>query len=162
MIPLDIEDHICRELHLDEQKTALEFVRYLKENRLIFYRDICDCWKDKIYYWVKWNEECVCFIAIKYPDEKNNRWTVWSEDIGTKWLEEYPVSEEVKKTAWEHIDHCGHCGSCGGGRTKVIFGKEFRDVCGCTFRIDNPGLEDLAFLKTMADIRIKELKSRQQ
>ena len=162
MFSLCIEDYICRELHLDEQKTALDFVRYLRDNHLVFYRDTCDCWKDKVYYWVKLGEECVCFIAIKDPDEKYNHWTVWSEDIGARWLEQYPVTDEVKETAWKHIDHCGHCGSCGGGRVKTIFGKEFHDVCGCTFRIDNPGMGELAFLKTMVEIRIQEIKSAVQ
>lgn len=51
---------------------------------------------------------------------------------------------------------CGHCGSCGGGRHKVIFGKEFNDVCGCNFRVYNSTFEDLDFLKTMSGIRMKE------
>jgi len=47
--------------------------------------------------------------------------------------------------------------NCGGGRRKVIFGKEFNDVCGCTFRIDNPKNDDLPFLKKMVEIRMKEI-----
>ena len=39
----------------------------------------------------------------------------------------------------------------------MIFGKEFDDVCGCTFRIDNPKQEDLSFLKKMVEIRVKEI-----
>ena len=34
---------------------------------------MCDCWKDKIYYWVKFNDECVYFIAITGPDDKCER-----------------------------------------------------------------------------------------
>ena len=40
---------------------------------------------------------------------------------------------------------------------KNIFGKSFPQVCGCAFRIDNATQEDLPFLKTMVDLRIKEL-----
>ena len=72
-------------------------------------------------------------------------------------MEETSVDDEVKELAWKYVDHCGHCGSCGGGRHKVIFGKEFDEVCGCTFRIDNPKEEDLKFLKTMVEIRVKEI-----
>lgn len=68
--------------------------------------------------------------------------------------------EKIKETAWKHIDRCGHCGSCGGGRHKVIFGKEFNDVCGCTFRVDNPDPEDLMFLEKMAEIRKKEIQGQ--
>ena len=62
-------------------------------------------------------------------------------------LSNAPVENKVKEVAWKHIDNCGHCGSCSGGRHKVIFRKEFNDVCGCTFRIDNPTSDVLFFLK---------------
>lgn len=50
---LNIEDYILRELSLEEQQVAMSFVCFLKDNHLSFYKDDCDCWKDKIYYWVK-------------------------------------------------------------------------------------------------------------
>lgn len=156
---LNIRDYIDRELSPAEQKIALDFVGYLEDNDLAFYKDNGDCWKDKIYYWVKSGEKCVCFIAIKDPDERENHWTVWSDDMGSEWLEKYPVDGRIKELAWHHVSHCGHCGSCGGGRRKIIFGKEFSDVCGCTFRVDNPTFDDLLFLKKMVEIRIHEIQS---
>ena len=135
------------------RQTALEFVEYLAEKGLTFYKDNCDCWKDKIYYWVKLNEQCVCFIAVKDPDEPDNQWTVWSEDC--KIYEDPNVPQDIKTVAWEHIDYCGSCGSCGGGKQKQVFGKTFDRVCGCTFRVDNAALKELPFLKKMAEMRIK-------
>lgn len=140
----------------DESKiTALELVEFLMDNELTFYKDTCDCWKDKIYYWVKLGDECVCFIAIKDPDEPDNLWTIWSDDSFA--YEDASISDEIKNVGWQYVDHCGNCGSCGGGKEKIIFGKSFPRVCGCTFRIDNATQEDLPFLKTMIDLRIKEL-----
>ena len=159
MHELTIEEYIDRELLPEEQKVAREFVSFLKEKNLIFYKDTCVYWKDKIYYWVKYGDECICFIAIKNPEEKNNHWTVWSADMGSEWLESNLTDDGVKELAWKYVDHCGHCGSCGGGRSKVIFGKEFDDVCGCTFRIDNPKEQDWKFLKTMVEIRVKEIQN---
>lgn len=156
---MQIRDYIDRELSPDEQKIALDFVSYLEANDLTFYKDNSDCWKDKIYYWVKSDEKCVCFIAVKDPDEKDNHWTVWSDDMGSELLETYPVDDRIKELAWNHVSHCGHCGSCGGGRRKIIFGREFGDVCGCTFRIDNPTSDDLPFLKKMVEIRIQEIQN---
>lgn len=153
-----IREYICRELSSDDKRIALDFIEYLESKQLTFYKDNCDCWRDKIYYWVKLGDKCVCFIAINDPDEKDNRWTVWSDDMGSEYLENHPCSHELKEIAWKHIDHCGNCGSCGGRRHKVIFGKEFDDVCCCTFRIDNPDPEVLLFLKEMSDIRIKEIQ----
>ena len=93
-------------------------------------------------------------ISIKDPDEPQNLWTVWSDDIKSEWLDKYDANDEIKELAWKHIDHCGHCGSCGGGQRKVIFGREFKAVCGCTFRVDNPSVEDLPFLKEMIKLCI--------
>lgn len=148
----NIEDYVLNELSADDRDIALDFINYLKDSRLTFYKDNCECWKDKIYYWVKCGDKCVCFIAINDPDEKDNRWTVWSDDMELP--EKYPVSDSIKESAWRHIDHCGSCGSCGGGRRKEVFGRVFDNVCGCTFRVDNPDLDDLAFLKVMVDIGI--------
>ncbi|MBP3569434.1 MAG: hypothetical protein J6K04_09755 [Lachnospiraceae bacterium] len=152
MNDLTIEDYIYKELFLEEQTVAIEFVRFLKEKRLEFYKDNCGYWSDKIYYWVKYGNECVCFISIKNPDEKNHHWTVWSADMSSEWLEDIVADDEIKELAWNYVDHCGHCGSCGGGRHKVIFGREFEDVCGCTFRVDNPGQAELLLLKKMVEL----------
>lgn len=158
MSELNIKDYINRELSLSDREIALKFVRFLEDKNLTFYKDNCDCWKDKIYYWVKLEDKCVCFIAVNDPDEADNRWTVWSDDMGSERLEKSPYAAEINETAWKHVDHCGNCGSCGGGRHKVIFGKEFNDVCCCTFRIDNPDSDDLLFLEKMTEIRIKEIQ----
>lgn len=160
MVDFSIEYYIQRELSLDEQKVALEFVSFLKENNLSFYKDNGAYWKDKIYYWVKQEDDLACFIAIKNPDEESNHWTIWSADMDAEWFENEEISDEIKETAWKYVDHCKDCRSCGGGRQKVIFGKEFNDVCGCTFRIDNPKMEDLLFLIKMVEMRMKEINSK--
>lgn len=150
-----IETYIEENLSGEAKRTALELVEFLRDNELTFYKDTCDCWKDKIYYWVKLGDECVCFIAIKDPDELDNLWTIWSDDSSA--YEDASVSNEIKNVGWQYVDHCGSCGSCGGGKEKIIFGRNFSRVCGCTFRIDNATQEDMPFLKTMVELRIKEL-----
>lgn len=149
-----IKDYIRNELPVEIQSVALNFITFLQENNITFYKDNSDCWKDKIYYWCKYNNDCICFISIKDPDEPQNLWTVWSDDIKSEWLDKYDANDEIKELVWKHIDHCGHCGSCGGGQRKVIFGREFKAVCGCTFRVDNPSVEDLPFLKEMIKLCI--------
>lgn len=152
-----IETYIEEYLSGETKKAALEFVKYLKANELTFYKDTCECWKDKVYYWVKLGDECVCFIAIKDPHEPNNFWTVWSNDSSA--YEDASISDEIKNIGWQYVDHCGNCGSCDGGKEKVIFGKSFPQVCGCTFRIDNAAQETLPFLKAMVCLRIRELQN---
>lgn len=150
-----IETTIKENLSGEMRQTALDLVAYLKANGLTFYKDTCDYWKDKLYYWVKLGDACVCFIAIRNPDEPDHLWTIWSDDSSA--YEDASISDEIKNIGWRHIDHCGSCGSCGGGKNKIIFGKSFPRVCGCTFRIDNAVQEYLPFLYTMVNLRIKEL-----
>ena len=65
MMTNQIEDYIKESL-IDEAKAlALEFVDFLRNNNIEFYKDNSSCWKDKIYYWLKFKGECVAFIAIK-------------------------------------------------------------------------------------------------
>ena len=149
-----IKEYICTQLPFEEQSVALDFVSFLEENGVTFHKDNSDCWKNKIYYWCKYNDDCVCFISIKDPDEPQNLWTIWSDDIRSEWLDKYDVDDEIRKLVWKYVDNCCHCGSCGGGQRKMIFGREFKAVCGCTFRVDNPTIEDLPFLKKMIKLCI--------
>lgn len=149
-----IEAYIEESLPIEAQQTALAFVQYLRANDLEFIKDN-GYWKDKIYYLIKCRNECICFIAIKDPEEPQNLWTIWSDD--SKAYEDASVDEAIKKIAWSHVDHCGNCGSCGGGKPKIIFGKYFEKVCGCTFRVDNPHAPDLPFLEKMVELRKNEI-----
>ena len=149
----EIKSHIEAHLTGGMRETALAFVEYLRAQGLSFCRDTGDCWRDKIYYWVQRGNECICFIAIADPDEPRNRWTVWSDDSPA--YEDDTVPDGIKAVGWRHIGFCGSCGSCGGGRKKIIFGRKFSGVCGCTFRADNPAQEELTFLKEMVRLRLR-------
>lgn len=145
-----IEDYIRENISGEAMTVALDFVSFLRSNDIEFYKDEGSWWKDKIYYWLKFEGKCVAFIAIRDPDEPHNLWTVWSDD--NKAFEHSDIDDEIKTVAWNYIDFCGHCGSCGGGKKKTVFGKEFDGVCGCTFRVDNPKRSDLPFLKKIVEI----------
>ena len=126
----------------------------MRENDIEFTKDN-GYWKSKIYYIMEFKGECVCYIAIKDPDEPENLWTIWSDE--SKSYENPLVEEDIKKIAWKYIDHCGNCGSCGGGKSKVVFGRSFEKVCGCTFRIDNARRDAIPFLKKMIELRKNDI-----
>ena len=117
----EIEDVLCAELPFADQTIALDFVRYLHEAETNCIRDN-GYWKDKRYYRVKFHQGYVCFLSISDPDEKENRWTVWSAPMDADCLSEFPIDEELKEIAWKHVDPCASCGSCGGGKRKAVFG----------------------------------------
>lgn len=143
-----IEENLCGET----KQTALEFAEFLYSSNIEFIKDN-GYWKDKIYYLCKFNDEYVCFIAIKDPEEPENNWTIWFED--SEDFKDDSIDKNTRVFAWGHIGHCGDCGSCNGGKTRNIFGQMFENVCSCTFRIDNPKLNDLPFLKNLVCLRIR-------
>lgn len=147
---MQIEDYINENLIEEANAVALDYVAFLRANDVEFYKDNSPCWKNKIYYWLKFMGEIIGFLAIKDPDEPENLWTVWSDD--SKAFETKNVDIKIKEEAWEHIDFCCNCGSCAGFKSKTVFGKEFNGVCGCTFRIDNPNVNDLSFLKNLFEL----------
>ena len=149
-----IENHIEENLPGEAGQTALKFVEFLRLNDMEFIKDN-GYWKDKIYYIVEFKGSCVCFIAIRDPDEPENIWTVWSDD--SKSYEAPDVEENIRNIAWKYVDYCGNCGSCNGGKRKTVFGKSFDMVCGCTFRIDNAKPDDLPFLRKMAELRKNDI-----
>ena len=75
-----IEREISKNLTGEMRETALKFTAFLKSHGLMFHRDRSGDWAEKIYYWVRSDKNCVCFIAVKDPDEPENAWTVWSDD----------------------------------------------------------------------------------
>ena len=66
---LTIRDYIKRELKEKDQQAALAYVDFLEEKNLEIRKDNGDYWKDNIYYWIVYKDECVAFIAIKDPSE---------------------------------------------------------------------------------------------
>lgn len=150
-----IEREISENLTGEMRETALKFTAFLKSHGLMFHRDRSGDWAEKIYYWVRSDKNCVCFIAVKDPDEPENAWTVWSDDSAAY---EAPLGDAgTSEIGLKYVNRCEKCGACGGGRVKTVFGKRISGVCMCTFRVDNADLNGLPFLKTMAELRLNEI-----
>ena len=153
MADQEITTLIAENLKGKDREVALFFTEFLQSQSLSLIRDR-GFWKDKIYYIVNYQDKGVCYIAVGDPDEPENRWTVWSDDIDCT----DQVDDAMEETALKYVDRCGHCGSCGGGRRKQIFGHWINDVCGCTFGVDNPGEDELPFLKKIVELRMDEIR----
>lgn len=150
-----IEREISKNLTGEMRETALKFTAFLKSHGLMFHRDRSGDWAEKIYYWARSDKNCVCFIAVKDPDEPENAWTVWSDDSAAY---EAPLGDaETSEIGLKYVNRCEKRGACGGGRMKTVFGKRISGVCMCTFRVDNADLNGLPFLKTMVELRLNEI-----
>lgn len=157
-----IEETIHESLRGETQDNALKLVSFLKTKDMQFERGK-GYWADQRYWMVKYRNDCMCYILIKDPDPKAETapWTIWSDDNDASWTEICALDDEAKRIAWENIDICGRCGGCGhpGGYRKVIFGKEFDNVCRTTMRFVNPDAKTLEGLMKLLEIRIKILSA---
>ena len=162
-----IENVINERLIGDEQKNALDFIAYLRDNEMQIEREVGGYWDGKFYYGVRYNEKYVCFILIFSPAsavDSTEPWVVWSDDSGSKWFEDYPLDEHLKEFAWKNVDVCGNeteiaCGGCPsiGGQPKTIFGKTFKNTCGTTFCFKNPSGIELDCMKMLMEIRKNDI-----
>lgn len=153
----EIETIIHEKLTGNDQIAASRFIEYLKSQDFEFYKDENGYWKNRNYFWIKYKDSCVCFISIQNPDEPGNRWTVWSADIDSRYLTDELIDDSLKEVAFQHVDKCVHCGSCSGGKPKTVSGRKFDDVCGCTFRFNNPTVQDLRFMEYMTEAKTKQI-----
>ncbi|MDE6751191.1 MAG: hypothetical protein K2J59_00260 [Eubacterium sp.] len=140
------------------KENTLNFISYLNFNSLTFER-LLGYWKNQCYYSVKYENESVCYILLNgIGDEQQFApLTIWSDDSNSNWYENYPLSEEMKKIAWNNVDFCVHCGSCAGGTRKTVFGKQFENVCRTTFRFTNPNNEVFSLLKILVNARLDDI-----
>jgi len=147
-----IENFIIEHLDGDTQKNALEFVAYLRKNDMQFIRDKNGYWEDKLYWWIKYNEEIFCFILINGYEV--GHWVIWFEDGGTDCFSDFPVDERTKEIAWANVDIFK--GDCGGGQCeglrKVIFGKEFESLYRTLMCFTNPDAEAVECMKKLVEI----------
>lgn len=119
-------------------------------------------WADQFYWTVRYQGEPVCFLLLNGTGDEAPMapLTVWTDDSGSPWYEDGPLSQREKELCWKHVDICGHCGSCSGGIRKTVFGKVFENVCRTTLRFTAPDSEELALLEKLAELRKNDIDQR--
>ena len=162
VVPMQrIEQFINETLTGEAQRNALDFTTYLTESELLFERCLNGFWEDKLYWIVKYKDKTVCQIFINGYEKGD--WVVWSDDSGSNPFNEFPLGEHTKDIAWKNVGFCGGGGCCRDmGTRKVIFGKEFDNVCFTTLRFDNPNTEAVDCMKKMVEIRKTDILSNVQ
>ena len=85
--------------------------------------------------------------------------TIWSDDSNANWFEDFSLDEHMKEIAWMNVDICKNCDCCSGGTSKIIFGKEFYNVCRTTFKFINPNDKMLGCVRKLLEIRKNNILS---
>ena len=145
-----IEDVINEVLKGESQKNALDFATYLNANEMVVGENHSE---------VRYKDEGICYLHIDGSDQVPGPWTIWSDDSKIYENGDISLDEDIKKLAWAHANACGSCGgSCSPGIRKIIFGKEFNNICTSTFMFTDPDAKALECVKKLLEIRVKAAK----
>ena len=122
-----VEDVAKEILDKDKQKNVLEFVEFLKDNKLTPKWASYDSWK------VTYKSKGVCFIKMNQQDEF---WTIAPSQLtSSEWFancDKYITDAELKEFVLDNISgpRCT-IRDCKGRQNITILGKKFDEVCNC-------------------------------
>jgi len=145
-----IEDVISEQLEDNRRQNALDFVAYLRANKLN------PTWTAANAWWVNYKGKRLISIRVRGVDTEGMPWgyglSPGSWHIG-HWLQgfNFPdcLSDELKQFIWLNMLPCKYCMSCKPGHTGEFLGKQFESVC--YFRVENPDAEGLVFVKELLE-----------
>jgi len=139
-----VETVMKENLSGDNLKNALEFAKYLKTNEMTVNGAE-----------VSYNGKPVCYMHLDSGTDYPSPWTIWTSSGGyEKEHQDIPLCEDMKKIAWTNVNICGKCGGgCQPGSTKVIFGKEFENVCSSDMAFHVPSSEALEVIKKLIEMK---------
>ena len=146
-----IEDAFNQYLTGDALKNALNLAEFLSANEMVYDGE----------YEIHYKGELACYINT--PNEQDKQWGIWTVGDYSSEYEGFTIDKRTKEIAWANVVKCGNCGGtrdgvgCNPGKTEVIFGKVFANVCNGTdnlaMRFVNPDAEALACAKKMIEMR---------
>jgi hypothetical protein len=144
---LKIEDELTAALNGDRLHNALDFIAFMKDNGMTTHAEHHSAFE--------YNGEWVCIVCI-IPIDGEPGWVIFDNPLTSK-FDDFVADEDLKKFAWEHVNICTSCGGSAGcgsqpGRTKMIFGKEFENVCTSETAFWNSDADALGKIKRMIGI----------
>ena len=147
-----IEDVIYDVLSGDEQKNALDFVAFLRKNKMSPQWGSTNSWA------VSHKNKRVCFIRLAgtahYHNLESGSWHINHVNYGrinlTDCAEEYDhyiSNENLEDLVWNSVRYCAKCSNCKPGNVVMILGKQFDEMCHSWFVMKNPDGDALNFAK---------------
>lgn len=128
-----IEDVIPHYLDDENKKIALEFIAYLRENKMNpVWAGIHNTWK------TDYKGKCLFYIrlCIDNPYREKKQWVINPYLLHIQKYEELIIEEGLQNLLWDNVHHCknvltGGCNShnCSPGRNITVLDKEIKSVC---------------------------------
>ena len=140
-----IEDIINEVLIGDTLKNALDFTAFLENNDMIAGGEHGE---------VSYKGKCVCYMHLGGSTQKPDPWTIWIDGNYNDEQEDISINTHTKELAWANVNICTSCG-CGSqpGKRKIIFGKEFDNVCNADMAFYAPDSQTLECVKQLLIMR---------
>jgi hypothetical protein len=134
---------------------ALDFIAYLKENKLNLSWSSANTWH------LKHNGKVVLFIRMtgaEYFTHRNNiedgSWLISPPfDIKHDYAD-FSTDKAFKEAVWRNVNYCAACIKCKPGNSYNILGKNFEGVCNSVVAFVNPTLEDVDCVKKLIEYKI--------
>lgn len=152
-----VEDIMSGALNGNTLKNALEFIAYLRDNKINPQWSATNVWK------ISYKTYSVCFIrvygAAEYHNLETDSWHI-VPFIGE--YEESSMSDEFKKIVWANKRTCPGCGLCA-LQLNTVFGKEYDYACEKAIIFTNPDATDIECVIKLIELRrsaIKEGKAK--
>ncbi|MCL2545864.1 MAG: hypothetical protein FWE06_01550 [Oscillospiraceae bacterium] len=147
-------DYINENFTGDTQKNALIFVQYLASIGMTIEGSINDC---KATY----KGVTVCYFyfgSSSHPAGYPEPWTVWMPDEFAKEIDGFPIDEQMKKIAWANAHNCDECcprhnTDAGCSRQRIIFNREYDDLCQTPIGFTGPNAEAVECAKKLMEMR---------
>jgi len=119
-----IEDVIPYYINGDMKKTALDFVKYLRVNKM------SPSWNGANQWGTVSQGKNICYISLGNKSWRKSDY--WIINLHLTHIKNYEISimnEGLEKIVWDNIRYCGHCSGCAPGKNIPISGKEFKGIC---------------------------------
>jgi len=137
-----IESNLKENLSGDALTNALDFVTYLKNMGMTADDGARFCYKD----------ELMCII-IAFKNDTSSGWFIC--DCPFREHDGFTIDESIKSFVQANIQKCkgDSCGCDHGerGATKMIFGKEYDNLCSSEIMFYNPDAEALKKIKVLME-----------
>jgi len=138
-----IEEIISNVLSGEALKNALDFAEYLRANEMIVNGAE-----------ISYNGKPACYMHLDNSEEYPGPWTIWTEGNYSGEHKDIPMDKHMKEIAWANVNICADCGAvCSPGTLKVIFGKEFDNVCSADMAFYTPNADILECVKKLLTMR---------
>ena len=135
----NIEDVLPTILNGEKLKIALDFVAYMRENKMTLrWARFSNAWK------ASYKGKCICYVRLRGNSDvpsvghsDTHLWVITPFLLHIDEYEESVIREGLENTVWDNMFYCKRCfpekypegRPCVPGRNIILLGKEIRGIC---------------------------------